>query len=482
MKNLNYSLKKHKVKKFKHTKKKSKGGQLALPGSGTFNFAGSNVGNWINGLGVPVVLVGVRELMKGSKKNKQKGGRNLKKGSKKNKQKKGGKPFQHTESYYDRNLEGQEHPKSVNEEIEDVRKWARGYTGAAEAEEELGRIKNVTFADGAEKKHEADTAVANAEKAAGEISLALKEIEHTKTPGRFSINSSSKTLEKLEKKKKYIEEQLSLININSYIIKNLKLKQDLIDATKSGDTDKITEKLNEIEDKEDAKLLDSEEVQQASELVRKLVREKHLQNITASLKEHRMKAKEKTRELKSALEGWEAQKESDQNLKRKIENARQLANNMYTVIREALQLSRELQEGLERELQEGLERDLQGEIENSNNLLRNLQKAYGEAGDKLKEKERERERERARNNAIENLERAMNQQNIPTNDQYIMLSEAIVEANKQNLRQTDIVNNANNKLRELENKRAEEKERQGRQEEEPLRGQEEEPRQLFSKD
>ena len=57
-------------------KDKQKGGQLALPGSGTFNFAGSDVGSWVNGLGVPAVLVGVRELMKGSKKNKQKGGRN----------------------------------------------------------------------------------------------------------------------------------------------------------------------------------------------------------------------------------------------------------------------------------------------------------------------------------------------------------------------------------------------------------------------
>ena len=42
------------------------------------NFAGSDVGSWVNGLGVPAVLVGVRELMKGSKKNKQKGGRNKK--------------------------------------------------------------------------------------------------------------------------------------------------------------------------------------------------------------------------------------------------------------------------------------------------------------------------------------------------------------------------------------------------------------------
>jgi hypothetical protein len=68
MKNLNKSLKKYK-------KRNSRGGQLALPGSGTFNFAGSNVGSWVNGLGVPVFLVGVRELMKRSKRNKQKGGR-----------------------------------------------------------------------------------------------------------------------------------------------------------------------------------------------------------------------------------------------------------------------------------------------------------------------------------------------------------------------------------------------------------------------
>ena len=56
-------------------KNKQQGGQLALPGANTLNFAGENLGNWINGLGVPVVLVGVRELLKGSKKNKQKGGK-----------------------------------------------------------------------------------------------------------------------------------------------------------------------------------------------------------------------------------------------------------------------------------------------------------------------------------------------------------------------------------------------------------------------
>ena len=56
-------------------KNKQQGGQLVLPGANTLNFAGENLGNWINGLGVPVVLVGVRELLKGSKKNKQKGGK-----------------------------------------------------------------------------------------------------------------------------------------------------------------------------------------------------------------------------------------------------------------------------------------------------------------------------------------------------------------------------------------------------------------------
>ena len=55
-------------------KNKQKGGKLDLPGANTFNFAGENIGSWVSGLGVPVVLVGIRELMKGSKKNKQKGG------------------------------------------------------------------------------------------------------------------------------------------------------------------------------------------------------------------------------------------------------------------------------------------------------------------------------------------------------------------------------------------------------------------------
>ena len=66
-KNTNQSFKK------KNQSKKSVGGQLSLPDAGTFNFAGSNIGSWTNGLGVPVVLVGLRELMKGSKK-KQNGG------------------------------------------------------------------------------------------------------------------------------------------------------------------------------------------------------------------------------------------------------------------------------------------------------------------------------------------------------------------------------------------------------------------------
>ena len=76
MKNLNNSLKVNKVRKNKSkgTKKNRKGGQLALPGSGTLNFAGADVGSWVNGLGAPVVLVGLRELLKGSKKDKQKGG------------------------------------------------------------------------------------------------------------------------------------------------------------------------------------------------------------------------------------------------------------------------------------------------------------------------------------------------------------------------------------------------------------------------
>ena len=68
MKNLNNSLKVNKVRKNKSkgTKKNRKGGQLALPGSGTLNFAGADVGSWVNGLGAPVVLVGLRELLKGS--------------------------------------------------------------------------------------------------------------------------------------------------------------------------------------------------------------------------------------------------------------------------------------------------------------------------------------------------------------------------------------------------------------------------------
>ena len=61
-------------------KNKHKGGQLNLPGSGTFNFAGQDVGSWVNGLGVPAVLLGARQLMKGSKKNKNKKNKKMKGG------------------------------------------------------------------------------------------------------------------------------------------------------------------------------------------------------------------------------------------------------------------------------------------------------------------------------------------------------------------------------------------------------------------
>merc|ERR1712046_439340 len=70
----NNSLKVNKRKNLKGTKRNRKGGQLSLPGVGSFNFAGSDLAGWANGLGVPAVLVGVRQLMKGSKKNGQKGG------------------------------------------------------------------------------------------------------------------------------------------------------------------------------------------------------------------------------------------------------------------------------------------------------------------------------------------------------------------------------------------------------------------------
>ena len=70
----NNSLKVNKRKNLKGTKINRKGGQLSLPGVGSFNFAGSDLAGWANGLGVPVVLVGLRELMKGSKKKSQKGG------------------------------------------------------------------------------------------------------------------------------------------------------------------------------------------------------------------------------------------------------------------------------------------------------------------------------------------------------------------------------------------------------------------------
>ena len=70
----NNSLKVNKRKNLKGTKINRKGGQLSLPGVGSFNFAGSDLAGWANGLGVPAVLVGVRQLMKGSKKNGQKGG------------------------------------------------------------------------------------------------------------------------------------------------------------------------------------------------------------------------------------------------------------------------------------------------------------------------------------------------------------------------------------------------------------------------
>mgnify|MGYP007025850537 CR=1 FL=1 len=66
-------MKKNTNKSFKQNKSKtSVGGQLSLPGTDTFNFAGSDLSSWANGLGVPVVLVGLRELMKGSKKKKNK--------------------------------------------------------------------------------------------------------------------------------------------------------------------------------------------------------------------------------------------------------------------------------------------------------------------------------------------------------------------------------------------------------------------------
>ena len=65
-------MKKNTKKSFKQNKSKtSVGGQLSLPGAGTFNFSGSDLSSWANGLGAPVVLVGLRELMKGSKKKKQ---------------------------------------------------------------------------------------------------------------------------------------------------------------------------------------------------------------------------------------------------------------------------------------------------------------------------------------------------------------------------------------------------------------------------
>merc|ERR1711871_1545230 len=74
MKNSNKSLRVNNRKNSKGTKKNSRGGQLALPGAGTLNLAGADLASWVNGLGAPVVLVGLRELLKGSKKNKQQGG------------------------------------------------------------------------------------------------------------------------------------------------------------------------------------------------------------------------------------------------------------------------------------------------------------------------------------------------------------------------------------------------------------------------
>ena len=51
MKNLNNSLRMNKVRKnkSKQTNKNRKGGQLSLPGAGTFNFDGASVGSWVNG-------------------------------------------------------------------------------------------------------------------------------------------------------------------------------------------------------------------------------------------------------------------------------------------------------------------------------------------------------------------------------------------------------------------------------------------------
>merc|ERR1712100_794649 len=75
MKNSNKSLRVNNRKNSKGTKKnKQQGGQLALPGANTLNLAGADLASWVNGLGAPVVLVGLRELLKGSKKNKQQGG------------------------------------------------------------------------------------------------------------------------------------------------------------------------------------------------------------------------------------------------------------------------------------------------------------------------------------------------------------------------------------------------------------------------
>merc|ERR1711934_729252 len=74
MTNSNKSLRVNRKNNSRRTQKNRRGGQLALPGEGTFNLAGADLASWVNGLGAPIVLVGLRELMKGSKKNKQKGG------------------------------------------------------------------------------------------------------------------------------------------------------------------------------------------------------------------------------------------------------------------------------------------------------------------------------------------------------------------------------------------------------------------------